>query len=453
MKILPLSLVAVGLSLAAADPTLATACFNPQMAEPCMAYWNSAAVFLGKAVAVRRLPDEKSLSTRFEVVEAFVGVSGPEVEVKSRTEDEAFGYEFAIGESYMIYAFRAEDGALMTSMCRGTGPLARAGDDLIYARQAVRNGPRTSIFGSVAREERPAIDKALTIKPLAGVWVTVEGSGGRRFSAVTNGDGEFEVTGPDEGSWLVRAAVPPGEPPAAPVEVQVPPGRCALAKLSSTMMGRVHGRLLDAQGRPAARRWVYLAPASSLKGNYSPVPSEAVETDGEGRYAISQIPASEYVLLAVPTEEENDPLLPPIFFPGTREPGRAGRLRVEASSARAVQDFRLPPPLASRKIAGVVRWPDGRPVDDVRVSLRDGDLETNMLTDTDGSFELSGFAGQSYEVRAACTREGGILETERRRVTPGSKEIRVELVLNRPAPASAADGMFGLDECPQGPGT
>lgn len=36
----------------------------------------------GRAVAVQKLPDNV-LSTRFEVVEAFRGVSGPEVEVET----------------------------------------------------------------------------------------------------------------------------------------------------------------------------------------------------------------------------------------------------------------------------------------------------------------------------------------------------------------------------------
>jgi hypothetical protein len=348
----------------------------------------------------------------------------------------------------MVYAFRGEDGALMTSVCRGTAPLARAADDLEYARQAVRGGPRTSVIGRLYREERMRIDAASTLTPLAGIRVTVEGSGGRRFTAVTDEAGKFTVTGPDGGSWQVRAEMPPGLPPAAPVEVLVPPGRCALAQLSSTTMGTVRGRLLTAEGRPAYGRWVFLAPAAGLQGNYFPVPSEAVETDGQGRYSISQVPAAEYVLLAVPNAEENDPLLPPILFPGTREPEKAGRLRVEVSAETPVQDFRLPPPLAARRIAGVVRWPDGRPADGVRVSLRERDLETNMLTDTDGSFELSGFAGRSYEVRAACTRGDGVLQTERRQVAAGRGEARIDLTLDRSGPGSDADGMFGVDECP-----
>ncbi|HEX5718718.1 MAG TPA: hypothetical protein VF179_21335 [Thermoanaerobaculia bacterium] len=446
----PLSFALIVLTLASfpSRPAVATACFNPELSEPCMAFWRSDAVFLGKAVAVQKLPGDL-LSTRFEVVEAFRGVSGPEVEVETGSAQQAFGYELTVGESYMIYAFRTSGGGLATSICKGTGPLARAGEDLAYARQAVVDGPRTSVIGRVAREERPAIDSALSLTPLAGVRVTAEGSGGRRFSAVTDAAGEYAVTGPDQGTWTVRAEVPAGQPPAPPVEVQVPPGQCALANLASSTLGVVRGRLLDAHGRPAAHRWVYLAPLSALPAGLFPVSSEAVETDGQGRWVLRQVPEGEYVLLAARAEGETDPLLPPVLFPGTREREEAGRVRVEASKERELADFRLPPPLVPRRVFGVLRWSDGRPVDGVRVSLREARVETNVMTDPDGSFHLSGFEGRAYELLAACKREGGVLETERRKLKPGKGEVRLELALDRPAPMHREDEAYWLEDCPE----
>ncbi|HEV8583280.1 MAG TPA: hypothetical protein VGX68_29805 [Thermoanaerobaculia bacterium] len=448
MKTLLLTLAILSLAVAASPPAGATACFNSELIKPCATFWKSAAVFAGKALAVQKVSGSFELKTRFEVLEAFVGVSGPEVEVQSGSAEQAFGYEFEVGESYMIYASRTESGALATSICRGSGPLARAAEDLAYARAAVKEAPRTSVIGRVAREERPAIDLAMTITPLAGIPVAVEASDGRRFSAVTDTAGEFAVTGPDAGSWTVRAEMPAGQPPAAPVEVQVPSGRCAYAELASTTMGTVRGRLLDERGRPAPNRWVYLAPASELPAGHFPVSSEAVETDGQGRWMIPQVPAGEYVLLAAKAQDETDPLVPLVFFPGTREREKAGRVQVKASTPRELPDFRLPPRLTPRRIAGVVRWPDGRPVDGVRVSLGERGLETNIMTDTDGSFELSSFAERSYELLAACKREdGGVLETKRRKVSAGGGEVRVELVLDRPAPYGEG---YWIEQCPEG---
>src|SRR5262245_40863511 len=224
--------------------------------------------------------------------------------------------------------------------------------------------------------------------------------------------------------------MPAGQPPAAPLQVQVPAETCAWTELEPTTLGTVRGRLVDAQGRSAAGRWIFLAPVSDLPAGSFAVPSDtAVATDGEGRWAIGLVPQGEYILLVNRGAGETEPLLPPVFFPGTREREKAGRVRVEVSKETKVADFRLPPPLVPRRVSGVLRWSDGRPADGVRVSLRETGVETNVMTDTDGSFELTGFEGRAYELLAACKREGGVLETEPRKLKPGKGEIRLDLKL------------------------
>lgn len=155
---------------------------------PCDAYGAADAVFAGVVASVdpvRWSGDGKSFSTRgrvtrFEVGEAFRGVSPGAVEVFDRGT--LNDYRFTAGEEYFVYARRdPQTGKLYVCTCGHTKRLMFAEEDrdLAYAR-AVAGGELTpSIVGRVSRLERAGGPSAFTNSAAAeGIVVTAEGAGG-----------------------------------------------------------------------------------------------------------------------------------------------------------------------------------------------------------------------------------------------------------------------------------
>lgn len=130
--------IALGLSVALvslAPVAAACSCQPPQ--RPSAAARESAAVFVGTVVSVRRSwsgarPSEAEIDSAHVVVTLRVaarwrGAAGATVIV--RTDWARCGSHFEAGETYVVYAFLAR-GQLWTNRCTRTTELSDAGDDL-----------------------------------------------------------------------------------------------------------------------------------------------------------------------------------------------------------------------------------------------------------------------------------------------------------------------------------
>ena len=101
---------------------------------------DSAAVFSGTVTSI----DESQLSPNegpplgkvvFRVQDGIKGVSTDSVEVYGYGYEASCGIQFEKGESYLVYAYRAEEdakGPLATNICQATKPLADADADIRY---------------------------------------------------------------------------------------------------------------------------------------------------------------------------------------------------------------------------------------------------------------------------------------------------------------------------------
>jgi hypothetical protein len=101
---------------------------------PTDAYEQADAVFEGRVVEVRAPAADAgghgaSRSVRLQVVRAWKGIAGEQVEVATAVGSTACGYDFVAEQSYFVYAAN-RDGKLAVSLCSRTRPMAEAGDDL-----------------------------------------------------------------------------------------------------------------------------------------------------------------------------------------------------------------------------------------------------------------------------------------------------------------------------------
>jgi hypothetical protein len=199
-------------------PSRADACTCAGPVQPCEAYGQASAVFVGTVTGVKQRERKAaaggeyefaSLTVKFSVEQAFAGVSGSEVEVSTGRGGGDCGYHFRRGVSYLVYASRAPNNErLFTSICSRTAPALAAAEDLAYLRGLSKLPPGVQISGRVERYgEAPAKGGARRVEGMAGVAVVVEGEGEPR-ELRTDAEGNYSVTGLRPGGYKVSVRLP-----------------------------------------------------------------------------------------------------------------------------------------------------------------------------------------------------------------------------------------------------
>ena len=162
--------------------SLVHACSCFPVGPPCQAYGSATAVFTGTAVSMRRVgPNDAQAVYRarvfkFSVDQAYLGVAGTEIEVHTGAGGGDCGYNFTIGERYLVYA-SVYNNKLATGMCTRTKPFAQANEDLGFLGNLSWAAPGATIQGEVVRGEYPKKDVA----PLpSDIVVKIEGKNLRR---------------------------------------------------------------------------------------------------------------------------------------------------------------------------------------------------------------------------------------------------------------------------------
>ena len=72
------------------------------------------------------------------VIRSWKGSFGGRVEIYTSYGGGDCGYPFVVGNEYLVYAYRAPSGRLVTSICGRTRPIAEAREDLSALGPGVR---------------------------------------------------------------------------------------------------------------------------------------------------------------------------------------------------------------------------------------------------------------------------------------------------------------------------
>ena len=406
--------------------TDARACQCREYGTPvCAAYTRAAAVFVGMAAEIKKVPKEKDnpdalVSVRFLVEEPFRGVAGPEIEVLTST-GHMCALPFQRGQRWLVYAYReARDGRLGTEMCTGTRQIDGAEEDLVYLRGLAKGAFQQSVSGKL--RDRP--------ERVGGIKFLVTG-GGRRYESTSDANGNFTVALPEPGRYRVRAVVPSsvsvlsyimGDMETHPTDeqtvieygVDLALGQCdyrelELYEIDLHATAEITGRVLDAQGQPVAAGSVHLLDAEKTGGEHRRGKHARLGTDGA--YKFESLAAGRYVLVINPSDappDKGDAPYPRTFYPGVTEPERKTVVSVTEGAKLSGLDLQLGPPLRERRLTGRVFWADGRPAPKARVELIDGTSGRYMYSvnaDGKGRFSMTVYEGFKYELVAEV--EGG----------------------------------------------
>ncbi len=246
--------------------------------------------------------------TLFSVLESFGGISGEQVEIESDEHIGDCGFEFTIGETYLVFASRSER-TLVVSGCTETRPAVSVAA-LVAQLRARAHGQRTAtLSGLVAIRPPASFDyETVPVEPLRRVEVKAIGTAGE-FSSVTNEYGVFEFNNLPPDRYEIRPAL---TSPLSSRENQQP-HRFRIDAESSCVHniwarwdGSISGRLVDARGNPVrgAVSLNYLEPRK-LGDRTVESPTGMHVTGEDGLFSFTLLPPDRYRLIVTPSAGSN----------------------------------------------------------------------------------------------------------------------------------------------------
>jgi hypothetical protein len=386
-------------------------CVGPN--PPCQRFWAADAVFIGTVTGITcRVTEPDPMGppadeVHLRVVEAFRGVTGPEVTLRNWECGNvrlSVGVDFQVGQTYFVYAGRNEEtGMLGTSSCVTT-EIDQAAESVAYARSLKGPATRGRVFGQVVHHREDIQTGEYLLEPLPqDLAVVLSGPGGlRRVSPDANGRFEFEVL---PGTYEVTATAkgPYALPEAITVEIPAPHA-CSEVPLAIRYRASVRGRVLDSHGRPVKELTVTFAPAT-------PSGSErtlewSTSTDESGEFLAASLSPGRYVLgvnIVYPPNERAP--YAPTYVPGEHDVASARVLEIAPGTEIDVGDLLLPPALHAVTISGRVVLPEGYTGQGLMVSPIDPRSRLDIVIDPpsirpDGTFTVTLYQGQRYVVSA-----------------------------------------------------
>jgi Carboxypeptidase regulatory-like domain len=405
-----LILLIVGFALFGFVTSVANACTCIGPRTPCEAYGTAAAVFVGTAISAGKAEPLKDKSepyggpvvVKFAVEQSYLGVDGTEVEVFTGVGGGDCGYEFKIGERYLVYGYR-DHIRLITGICTRTKPFSRAAEDLAFLGNLSSAAAGATITGQVVRPNAPKSDSS----PIYSEMVVVVEGDNVRQELRPDKHGMFRITGLAPGKFRVTLKLPKELTVHQPEqEVSVADRGCGAVNYYITENGAISGRVFDSEGQPIPEIRLSLGdPDSDLKTD----PFYVTRTDKEGRFSLSPVRAGRYLIAVNYTQypDPNDPAIayPPAFYPGVTDKPQAEVITLGVGEKRTDLNIRMPPRRPAGVINGQVVKPDGSPIPSAALMVADitegvPKIILGIKVDEQGRFTIRGYLGQKFGVQA-----------------------------------------------------
>jgi len=383
------------------------ACDCARSGQPCQAFWQADAVFVGQVKA-------KDLKARYEkggndeelrvlgggetrvtftITEAFRGAPGKEVDIFTTDSGAACGYEFENGGVYIVYAaeYPKGSGKLHTSICSRTQKYSEFSPDIAYAKSLASATPGGVIFGSVIHDR----DDRDSRGPLANVRVIVTGKN-KQVEATTDDEGRYKTPSLPAGEYTVRAESPQGM---SEVEqkVTVADRGCAEVSFWPRWDGRLSGIVYDAEGRPATGVSIYLVKAEKLGMDWM----ISAQSDENSKYEVKEIQPGRYRIVLQHIGLNASQRKTIFYHPGVSDPEQADI--ISFGEGQVISQFALRLPILPRlkTIEGVVLDTNGKPLAGVLVNhgQPNANMMSNVKTDEYGRFSFNAYEGVNYSAR------------------------------------------------------
>lgn len=375
---------------------------------PCEAYGDASAIFVGTVTFSTKTKTKEGdyefnkRLVRFRVDRAILNVEAGDIEIRTGLGDADCGYGFRLGGQYLVYAYADDKKRLSTSICTRTRELAHADPDLEYINGLPKAPPGGTISGEVrlGRTTGPYDER---LAPLKDVRIVFEGPN-TQLERKTDAEGKYSISGRPPGTYKVRIDVPEGLSIYNPEEEVKLTGRgCRGVYFLLEPDTRITGKLLDAQGMPAAEVLMELVPVAR-EGDAFP---SYVRTDKEGRYVMKLVRPGRYYLGVRVAGSAGATYVPypQTYFPGVKDRSQANVITITEGQRIELDELILPARFIDRTLNGVVVDEDGKPVAGAIVWLKerqyeDADMPYRRETDSEGKFSYPVYEGIKYLLNA-----------------------------------------------------
>ncbi|MEU0664925.1 MFS transporter [Streptomyces lavendulocolor] len=201
----------------------------------------------------------------------------------------------------------------------------------------------------------------------------IDAEGQQAGRGASGDDGRYALSAPGTGAYVLIASAGGHQPQAVPVTVGDRPVEVDVVLGGA---GRLAGTVHTADGTPVRDAAVTL---TDVRGEVV----ASARTGRDGSYVLTSLVAGEYTLAATA------PVFRPAALPVSVQAARETRQDVELAGGSVLR--------------GTVRAPDGRPVEDARVTLLDtaGNVVDTLTTGPDGTFRFVDLPSGEYTVIAA----------------------------------------------------
>lgn len=336
----------------------AQACSCVSGSSACRTRLNQDHMIFGTVLRVRvvgnehTLPDGQKLFGggrrifTVSVVEDFGGThrAGDEIEVETGMGGGDCGYDFQLGQRYLIDAY-AHDGKLSAGICGHTYPEGAAAVVLRELREASAGRPPAVLSGSVVHYRTGEISRIKSPEGVGGVPVTITGTHGMTLRLQTGADGAYEVQSLPPGDYSITFQLPEGlsawNGMQAPVNVNIPSSTAqdilCHASLPVYSAGRLEGRISNDQGAgvPGFLSVYAHAPTGSPPGMWS----SATSVGSDGQFSVGPLEAGTYWLYFEPKSNEKQQW----YYPGVRQPADAVPIQVKEGIPASGLSFAVDP--------------------------------------------------------------------------------------------------------------
>lgn len=187
-----------------------------------------------------------------------------------------------------------------------------------------------------------------------------------------------------------------------------------LSAVEISAQGLISGQLLKSNGKVLPYTEIELVPLGSKKLIND---SRLIGISGaSGKFSFSDVPNGKYTL-SINFDEKPTELSPyeTFFYPNSDKRPEAQIFDIDGKIKIQKLVFKLPAALTKRKVTGKVVFPDGRPVENAYLALRDLKIDRNVFfgqfkSNKFGDFSITAFGGRKYQVAAILfERFGGTI--------------------------------------------
>jgi hypothetical protein len=300
-----------------------------------------------------------------------------------------------------------------------------------------------SIPALLAQAIEGSVTNSVTGAPVSGVKVEIHAAGKTVSETTTDAQGAFRIDSVSSGEYTANFNLhgfqqPPSDAAARKPFRLVAGGPPVRLDAQMTPMGKVSGRVVDADGGAVSK-----APVQLLSGSIGYDDT----TNEEGKFSFEQVAPGSYRLWAQAPKTLKAPPLKAgermgwlsTFFPGVAEASAASKVVVRPGAELWDQEIRLLTTPVHR-VRGVVLDAGGRPAPAVRVtlgsnlgvSLKQEDRETHTASSEDGGFEFPDVSDGRWQLSAETGKDDAKLRAFTAETVTGHDLDHVQLRLAPP---------------------